>query len=298
MLNRGGRVVLLQRSGGANILKVDLDLLSGAAVRPRTISVRYRFRQWNGHTVWCGPQSAFWADQNVYPQRRRRRANWPPDPYGEIGWFTTIARTPQSVTLEGPESPVTGLQLTKTIELTHGTVRLSVCARNIRDRAVSWDLWPNTRVDGMSRVYVPASEDDVLRVQTGHGRRAEPMAHSIVDGCFTFLPEAPVDGAVLRYGKAFLHPPRGEMAAFCGSDVLRIRFDTVARKRVHPEQALVELYNMVNRSGESLLELETHGPYRTLQPGEVMRVEQTWDLYEYAGGDSDTERIAFVKSLT
>src|SRR5512136_856864 len=85
-ISPGGRVVMLGRPGGPNVLNVDPALLDGQA-RRRPVSVRYRFKPWNGHTVWCGPQSAFWSDQDEHPRRRDKRAVWPPDPYGEVGWF-------------------------------------------------------------------------------------------------------------------------------------------------------------------------------------------------------------------
>jgi len=97
--------------------------------------------------------------------------------------------------------------------------------------------------------------------------------------------------------KAFLHPSRGEICAFCGSDLLRIRFDVPPRESVHPEQAAAELYNAIARNGEALLELETHGPFSTLQPGQSMDLALRWDLLRYGGQDEERERLAFLNGL-
>jgi hypothetical protein len=294
--NLGGRVVLLARPGGANVLKVDPSLLDGKAGR-RPVSVRYHFKPWNGHTVWCGPQSAFWADQDEYPRRREKHAVWPPDPYGEVGWFAATERTERRLVLTGPESPITGLQLTKVIELSDGHARFTVTARNTRSRPVRWDLWPNTRVDGRAHCYVPTGPEGVLRMQSGGRRRGEPMPHRVLDGYFTFDPQAPSPEATQRTAKAFLHPSRGEILAFCGPDLLWIRFDLPPRERVHPEHAAVELFNAISRDGDALLELETHGPYCTLEPGQTMSLEQRWQVLRYDGPDGERERIGFLESL-
>lgn len=293
-ISLGGRVVQLSRPGGANVLTVDEALLGPYALRARPVSLNYRFQQWNGHTVWCGPQSRFWGDQDVAPDRKAQ-AGWPPDPYGEVGWFTVLEHTHSRLVLQGPESPVTGLQLTKTIELTPHGARFSVSARNVRDREVTWDLWPNTRVDGYARVYVPVAEGEVVRV-SGGSKRSEPLAHRITGGCFTFDP-APPCASRNRFAKAFLAPAHPQIAAFTGSDCLRIRVEPIPRSHIHPEQAQVELYNAVDSEGQALLELETHGALRTLSPGESMHVEQHWDVHEYAGESSDSARIAFMHSL-
>jgi hypothetical protein len=114
-------------------------------------------------------------------------------------------------------------------------------------------------------------------------------------GFFTFRPEPPTPGSKGRWAKAFIHPSEGLIAAFTGQDVLMIRFAHHSPRAIHPTQALVELYNAVGTDpSAALMELEYHAPYRTLQPGESMSAEQTWEVQAYNGGCTAEEHTAFL----
>lgn len=297
----GGRVVLLRRSDGENVLKVDPLLLDGHRWRGK-VTPQSRFEQWNGHTVWLGPQNDWWRHQQVHPRRQRTGAAWPPDPFIEKAAYTVTHRDRSRICLRGPESPVSGVRLDKTIDITpEGVVEFTVTATNVRDHPLSWDLWLNTRVDGYARCYVPFADSGRHRVE---GQRpdskgkAEWIRHEIDDGYFTFVPEAPSADIPKRWAKAFLHPSDGLIAAFTGRDALLIRFVRHDEDAIHPRQALVELYNALSHDrDEALLELEYHAPYRTLEPGESMTAEQTWEIVSYAGGDTAEEHKAFLRSL-
>jgi len=78
--------------------------------------------------------------------------------------------------------------------------------------------------------------------------------------------------------------------------MLLIRFEKVSQKAIHPNHGLVELYNSISKDGiETLLELEVHGAYKTLAPGETMSLTETWELYSYSGDTNSTSQIEFLE---
>ncbi|OGU35407.1 MAG: hypothetical protein A2068_01440 [Ignavibacteria bacterium GWB2_35_6b] len=78
--------------------------------------------------------------------------------------------------------------------------------------------------------------------------------------------------------------------------MLLIRVDKLDQNLIHPNHGLVELYNYTNEKvDDNLLELEVHGAYKTLAPGEMMSLTETWELYHYNGGTNTTNQIKFLK---
>ena len=295
----GGRIVRLCTPGGPNLLKADPREWNRPPLRNRTITARTPFKAWNGHIVWLGPQNEWWMHQNVSESRRRRRADWPPDPWLTYGYYTATHRTSSSITLQGPHSPVSGVRLEKTIALhENGSVDIGVSATNISNETVAWDLWPNTRVDGYSRCYVPIATNGVERIAGHGGANGETMDWQICNGYFTFSPRQPSKDATQRCAKAFLQPNRGIIAAFCGHECFLIHFARHSRDAIHPQQSQVELFNCLthNRS-QALLELEQHAPYRTLEPQESMQTRQRWEVVPYSGGNNHPEHTAFLDGM-
>lgn len=295
----GGRIVSVSRPDGPNLLKVDPHLLGNYRWSGKA-TPRSRFEQWNGHTVWVGPQSAFWSNQRVLPDRRGKKAVWPPDPFVEKAGYDVTHASNTSITMVSPDSPVCGLRVTKHIRLdSEGKVHFRATGENIRAKPVSADLWLNTRVDGFSRCYVPLGPDSEIRIQhppRKGRRRADLMEFHDVDGYFTFNPQPPSSARANRWAKAFLYPSRGLIAAFTATDLLAIHFAHHAQNSIHPEQALVELYNATGTGGAgSLLELEYHAPYRTLEPGASMHAQQTWTVRAYDGESTAEAHTAFLK---
>ncbi len=297
----GGRVVLLRRPGGRNVLCSDPDLWHTAVEPVPEPAPDAGFKQYRGHVVWAGPQGEFWADQDFAPGRRERKSGWPPDPFLTYAGFQVAERQRDYVRLVGPESPVSGLQLTKEVRLKpDGTVGLKVTGVNIRERPVSKDLWSNTRLPGLARCYVPLRRDRTdLRIEAPRGGALAPLGHEEVRGYLTFRCREPIpEGKSGRRAKAFIEPRLGLVAAFAGDNAFLKQASLVPRDETHPDQAFVEVYNVVHRDpAQSLLELEMHGPYRTLQPGESMSFAETWRLLPYGGPDDPVSQAAFLSGL-
>lgn len=295
----GGRIVLLTRVGGENLLKSDKDLWHERLSERPEVGKRTEFKAYNGHIVWLGPQSQWWTQQDVHWWRCRRGAQWPPDPYLIFGTYRLLEQTDSSVVMQSPDSPITGVRLTKVVQLlSGGEVRLTVVAENIRSESVSWDLWFNTRFRGYDRCYVPLRSSDNLRLDHPGDELSEPVGYQLKNNFFTFLPDKPSAGKSQQVSKAFIYPDSAYIAGFSGSQALIIRFEHHSAEEIHPEQGLVEIYNnLKNNEESSLLELEYHAPYRELMPGGTMTATQHWQVLPYDGEKSPEAHCRFLNNL-
>ncbi|GBU21314.1 hypothetical protein R80B4_01203 [Fibrobacteres bacterium R8-0-B4] len=294
----GGMVALLRIVGKPNILKADPALWDKPPAPQRDFGTDPVWTPYNGHIVWLGPQSEWWAHQDKSPKKRRERAVWPPDPYINNGCYEVIKRDDTEVVMRGPESEFSGVRLTKSVKIRAGKVFFNVSAENIRNTPVSWDLWLNTRVDGYAGCYVPSSSADKVRIDVPDGTGGdEACVFSQSGGYFAIEPRKPSKDKERRCGKAFIQAGKGMMAAFASSQALIIRFKRHSPALIHPEQSLVEFYNMTtNNRDDALTELEYHAPYRTLAPGESMEAWQSWEIYPFKPSPTHEECVKFLKS--
>jgi len=293
----GGRVVVLRTTDGENLLHSDPKFWKAPFPKP---ALETPFAPWNGRIVWVGPQSGFWSQQEVRPEITE--GGWPPDPFNEAGRFEILEQTPARLRLIGPLSPVTGLVFEHDYEITgERTVRMTVTASNGRTEPVSWDLWPNTRVRPEGHPYVPLGPVEPLRVDGPDPGQEFVGAypHEVVDGWLAMPPGAQPEPPQRRLSaKAFVRPSQGLIAFFHGRHLLVIRAEMVPVEELHPEQAFVEIYRGAGTEPEhSILELEMHGPYETLAPGASMSFEQTFEVLDYDGGDTQADHLARLAEL-
>lgn len=289
----GGRIVLLRKPGMNNILKSDPAQWNDPQARPE-ISVFSDFKAFNGHIVWLSPQSEWWIKQDINPERRDSKAIWPPDPYLIYGDYQIAERTDTSLAMVGPASPVSGVQLTKKISINSaGAVTFETSAKNILEQPISWGLWFNTRLDGFARCYVPADEIDLRKLAVTGDKHEMPLPIAFDQGYFTFLPPALGDSSSKYVQKAFFAPNANFMVGFSEGQAIKISFEAAPPEQIHPDQAPVEIYNLVSAK-ETLLELEVHGPYQTIPPGESIWMAETWELFKYDGETTASAHIAFI----
>ena len=203
--------------------------------------------------------------------------------------------------LKGGVSPVTGLAFEHEYEITgERTVRMKTTATNGRTAPVSWDLWPNTRVRTEGHPYVKLDAAQMLRMDGPRPDDGDAGAYpSEVRGDWLTLPPGrkPESGRKKLWAKAYVRPASGLIAYFLGRQLLVIRAPIVPREKLHGEQAFIELYRGAGKGVDNVLELEMHGPHRTLAPGASMSFEQTFELVAYEGSETQEGHIARLQEL-
>jgi hypothetical protein len=294
----GGRILSVALMGQPNFLKVGAAVIDepDPVVSPAANNIGYL-----GHETWVGPQSQWWVHQLVNDARRTAKAVWPPDPFLILAKNTLQEKNAQRVTLQSPNSPVSGVAMHKTFSLVDGKpnqIRLDVSAQNIRDTKIAWDIWFNSRVPHTTNVYVPVASMSDVRIQHFTDATYGPLEHNFSDGLFALENHASTTHQG-RKGKVFIQPAQGWMAAFRDQQLLIIQFALQPKSAIHPEQGQIELYQefLSAYPEDGLLELEVHAPYKTLKPRETMSAAETWTLLPYAGATTPSAQRAFLREL-
>jgi hypothetical protein len=279
LVDVGGRMVFLGKPDGDNILYSDSALWNEPQSERVKPDVHSTFKPYNGLITRFGPQTDSWVQQDIAPVKKQNEDMWPPDPYLIYSTFDIVEKSDSSLVIESPESPVSGVKLVKSFCLNGDNLNIKVDAVNCRYGKVAWDLWSNARFDAYTNFEIPVKHRTDVKIQAENSGESEIIDHKIEDGVFTFLPEEPEDDNKRRISKAFIYPEKGEMTVIKHDSRLIIKFDKVQREMIHPDQALVEVYNCVSSNGETnLLELEHHSAYKEIAPGEKITLTETWTL--------------------
>lgn len=296
----GGRVVHLSLPGRDNLLKVGPALAAKPAPEPSADGPDLPYF---GHELWFGPQSRWWTDQDLNPQRRDAAAIWPPDPWLAHARNRVVERSARHLVLEGVASPVTGLQATQRFRLSGtapATLELDAEAVNRRDREVRRDLWFNTRLPAGSRVFAPVARPGDARLRADADEVFDGPVAWWEDGLYSLQLDPPPQDRQGRRGKIFIAPSAGWVAGFNAGQLLLIRFERQPDALVDPEHGQVEIYQQWHADDPEagVLELEVHAPMRSLAPGETMRAAETWTVFPYDGPDTlDAQRTALEQAL-
>lgn len=285
----GGRIVHFGTDRNTNILKSDSGLWNEPdSLRP-VIAADGGWKEYNGHIVWLGPQTEWWTRQELNPGRKEEKAMWPPDPWIIYGNYEVTAQSDSSLRMTGPHSPVSGVTLYKEIRITEGPVlTFHVRAKNTSEEPVEWDLWLNTRMDAFDRVYVPVASASHVEIDSESTSERDTVNYMIEEGYFSYLPTEISGGKKRAFSKAFITPSKPWMAAFCQGYCFVIGFDLYDPAKTHQDQAMVEIYNRQSLDeAEGLTELEYHGPFERIEPGEEIEVSSTWRIFPFSGTESD-----------
>lgn len=291
----GGTIFFLSKQNSPNLLHSD-ESLWDPNQKPE-LSPFGDFIPYNGHTIWLGPQSEWWTQQSENQERKTQKAVWPPDPYITYGSYTVENKTESSISLRSVTSPVSGVQISKEIAINpDGSIFISVQVHSMVAYPISWDIWFNTRVHGFSRAYVPVSKEHI-RTEHVLSEASTEMPIGFLDGFFYYDTCMPPASHAERSSKTFLYPESPHIFAFIKNHCLHITFEKHPQSRIHPEHALVELYNHTEAdSKHALLELEYHAPYVPLQPYQSMSAWQVWNVIDYAGEATEQEQIPWIQS--
>lgn len=302
----GGRLIAFRKIGGKNILLFPPELLEETeSMVPATDALNPSGKVYYGFEAWLAPQSEWWMHQELNPAKKKSHSPWPPDPYHAYGRYHVTDKTDQSVTLESPDSPVTGIRFVKQYTiLADGSLKIRITAINIRQEPLPWSIWTNTRLNGEANPYASmkilpdGSSPVICKFFTGDPAHEIILPFKVRDNFFTFDTSSGLpDKKLSRSNKAFILSSDGIIAAFHKNLLLVKTLQTGERGPVHYEHARAEIYQLIPSSGQALLELEFCGNSSMIKPGEAITLEENWKLIDYPGGDSIEEHTAFLKKM-
>lgn len=291
----GGRLVFLGERGGNNLLKSDPSSWSSdefVEAHPGA-----GFKEFNGHINWLSPQAEWWSQQDILPEKIGD--NWPPDPYLVYGNFRVEEIAPTGMRLSGPGSPVSGVRLDKSYLFTGPrTLELTTTLTNVREEPVSWGLWSNTRMDPSAVFYVA-----IEGMSPGNARYDDPGGFRglfpVAGSWFTFGDSLPQPGPEEEISNKVYLPTHVAWIGVFEKDWLLVKeMAAVEPGRHHPTHAPVEAYLRLSRDpARCLLELEFHGAYSEIAPGETLSLAETWTLYPAKGVASEEARLALLERI-
>jgi len=290
----GGRGLFLGLKGRENIFKVD-EPLARSEPHP-DVSAEGPHIPYFGHILWVGPQSQWWRHQSINKERAERGAGWPPDPFTVLAANSVRRATEREIHVVSPPSPVTGLQLVKGFALNaQDPHRLDLTAEavNTRELALARDLWYNTRVPARSSVYVPVDEQADFWLEHYDGETLSAGERGLEQGVFAIESRSPE----VVEAKAFIQPSAGWIASFIGEQLFIVEFELLPKAAIHPDQGQVEIYlkRTAQNQADNVLELEIHGEYQRLAPGESLQLSEQWYLYPWQGGESSARQLAELR---
>lgn len=264
----GGRIVHLALPGRDNIMAFNED--AAAQTPSPTIAVNDTDVPYLGHAVWIGPQSKWWADQSIAPERFGQP--WPPDPWLTLAATDAYGEDCDRI-LRSPESPLSGVRMEKRfVCLDDGGLRLDAVITNIRKTPVSWNVWFNTRVVAEALVFAPvdSADDVIMTVGTMDG-----VGLSVAEGVAIMS----LTGRSIRVGtKLQLTPADGWMAAWHDGQLFVILFQRQPEALIPEGQGQLEFYFANDPADPQMqfIEMEMHGPLADMLPGESNSAGQVW----------------------
>ncbi len=295
-----GRIVVYRLKNGDNVLKSNPANWSLPDEKIPVAAPETPFSPFGGHLTWVGPQSEWWTQQELLPERKKTKSEWPPDPFLLYSSYIVDIHSNNYVKLTGPVSPVSGIKLTKeTALLPDGRLRHRVTARNMRKNDVNWFLWSNTQLPGGSRFYLSVS-DRTSRLRTNYFSEyplsVRPFQADIINGFFTFRNDLPLpEGADCRAGSAYVSPYDCAVAAFNEERVIIKRLLNIRRSNIHPDQELFTIHQRTEKNGT--LSLGVNSPYTTITPGGEIILSEVWGIYHYDGENTADAETTFLKQL-
>jgi len=268
----GGRIVEFRLEAGKNVLDGRPERWDG---QPWKEPFGEGWKQCYGESVWAGPQADWWTEREPYPipaeMKNVSPGDWPPDPAWDTDPYTITEQSATRVVLKSPISKLTGLELTKTVELlADGKLKFTVTATNRGDRVVTRDLWFLKRVPLESNRFLP------LKVEMTNWKYSEMVSVQKLDGLTVLEPAANAQNLADVAGKMYGTPSEGWMAEATAEAFFIVEFPVVDEARMAAQQAPVEVYCAT--PPVPICEMEHHGEIETIKPGESMQCEETWRI--------------------
>ncbi len=287
----GGRI-MEYKLGAHPFLWVNPDEL-GKTYEPPQSEADRQWHNFGGYKVWPAPQTQ-WGG--------------PPDPLGSVldggawtGKVITAGGQTGEIELLSPEDAVTGLQITRRVQMFSGTTRVLVTEvfKNVSDEPITWSIRTVTQVPGSlsaeekfseeARVYFPLNPDS--RDPSGFwnliaNRDGSEKQFEVLD-----------DGKLMQVS---YHHKQGKIGADAAAgwiayvdDVHQYafvqRFVVSALDDYLDDGSTVEV---LTSGADPYMELAALGPLHELQPGDQFSFAQDWYATRLGGPIRATTEVA------
>lgn len=244
-----------------------------------------------GGTVWLSPQKDWWRSQRVDADRRRRLPSWPPDPFGERSVFRPVSRQPDTLSFEGPRSPISGTRLKKSVRLmgTH-SAEWEWTLTNTSWGFRHWGIWPNFRVCREAIFWIPV--DGAFPAWS----QSQPLPSAAMRriGKWIVVDALQID----QSGKISFEHWNGTMVVFIGKIAWMIRSEHLPGRVAKGHTPLELFVNAeVGARKQRCIELEIHGPQRRLFPGTSTGLKQWWLFRELPQAPSRQEQAVIAQEM-
>jgi len=203
-----------------------------------------------GSTLWTAPQSNW---------------GWPPFAVLDENKYQ-VEQTGNILKMISKPDPCSGFQIGKSWQpMGNQAISIVYVIRNISDKEQSVGPWEVSRVPCGGLVFFP------------HGGKADIPASSLVpdkkkEGInWLSIDKTPKPDHV----KLFASASEGWLAYALNGVLFVKQFPDIKPANYSPQQAEVEVYT---RNDKSYSELENHGAYRVLKPGESVTYSVVWSL--------------------
>lgn len=202
-----------------------------------------------GATFWISPQSAYWPQ---YPC------------VDELPYRADIDN--QILRLESSPDSISGISIAKEFSMLgrDSSVLISYSVKNVSDQPKRLAPWDVTRVYG-GLSFFPTGEKDEMN--------KSDVPEAFEEGGITWFPFA--ENTHSKAQKLFSTTRDGWMAHYYKGLLFVKCFPDITPNEVPPGQGEVEIY--VAPKGR-YIELENHGRYTELQPGDSLVYKQKWFL--------------------
>ncbi len=203
-----------------------------------------------GSTLWTAPQSDWgWPPFNVLDNKEY-----------------SVEKTGNLLKMTSELDPKSGFQMVKSWRvLENNSIQIEYQIKNISEKAKSVGSWEVTRVTCGGVAFFPdGGEANVPKSGFNPDLQKDGIKWFSVD-------RNPIEGSV----KMFSTAKEGWLAYAFNGVIFIKNFPDTKPENYSPKQAEVEIY--IDKE-KSYIELENHGPYQLLQPGESITYNENWFL--------------------
>lgn len=222
-----------------------------------------------GSTLWPAPQSEW---------------RWPPYEALDKDPYQVEISNAREILLKSIPDSVSGLQFSKHFSTKKKYFSIIYSIKNISGKLRKVAAWEVTRVDTSGRAFFPLSGEAPMDKSSLQNIKK-------IDDYLWYDPDYEKLESSQKY---FGYGKKGYLGWVTGNILFVKSFPDIRPDQPAPGQAEIEIFA---HAQYPYIELENHGPYVNLQPGETLNYEVKWYLKKLRENLTDEEIIEQAESL-